>query len=90
MQQKMFRSQAKKLKLKIRFLNIIKSKKKKEIYAMSSPRAVIKVKKKVKVTALLNTKADVNVITAKVADVTNLLILEITPIKAETFTGYNI
>jgi hypothetical protein len=39
--------------------------------------------------ALLNTEANINVITAKIADATNLPILEITPIKAKTFTGHN-
>jgi hypothetical protein len=88
-QQKIFRSQTKELKPKIRSLNIIKSTRKKEMYAMSSPRAVIEMKERVKITALLNTGADINVITAKVADATNLPILEITPIEAETFTGHN-
>jgi hypothetical protein len=46
-------------------------------------------KKRVKVTALLNTGADVNIMTAEIADVINLFILEITPIEIETFTGYN-
>jgi hypothetical protein len=59
------------------------------MYAVFSPRAVIKVKRKIKVTALLNTGADVNVMTVKVADAINLPIFEITPMKAETFTGYN-
>jgi hypothetical protein len=59
------------------------------MYAVSSPRAVIKMEKRIKVTALLDTEADINVIIAKIADATNLSILEITPIKAETFTGYN-
>jgi hypothetical protein len=54
-----------------------------------SPRAVIKIERKVKVAALLNTGTDVNIIIAKVADIANLSILEITPIEAETFTGYN-
>jgi hypothetical protein len=59
------------------------------MYAMSSPRAVIKIKEKVKVVTLLNTRANVNVMTAKIADAINLPILEIIPIEAETFTGYN-
>jgi hypothetical protein len=59
------------------------------MYAMSSPRAVIKIKERVKVITLLNIRADINVIIAKVADAANLLILEITPIETETFTGYN-
>jgi hypothetical protein len=59
------------------------------MYAMSSPRAVIKIKERVKVTALLNIGADVNVMTAKIADAVNLLILEIIPLKIETFTGHN-
>jgi hypothetical protein len=56
---------------------------------MSSPRAVIKIEKKIKVTALLNIGADVNVMIAEIADITNLPILEIIPIKVEIFTGYN-
>jgi hypothetical protein len=59
------------------------------MYAVSSPRAVIKIEEKVKMTALLNTKADINVIITEVADTANLFILEIIPIKAKTFTGYN-
>jgi hypothetical protein len=57
---------------------------------MSSPRAVVEIEKRVKMTILLNIKADINVITIKIADVTNLPILEIIPIKTETFTGYNV
>jgi hypothetical protein len=38
---------------------------------------------------LLNTKADINIIIIKVADVTNLFILEIIPIKVKIFTGHN-
>jgi hypothetical protein len=71
-------------------LNIIRSTRKKGIYAISSPRAVIKVKKRIKVTVLLDIEADINVIIAKVADAANLFILEIIPMEAETFTGYNI
>jgi hypothetical protein len=56
---------------------------------MSSPRAVIKVKGKLKVIALLNIKTDINIITAKVADVINLPILEIIPLEVKTFTGHN-
>jgi hypothetical protein len=56
---------------------------------MSSPRAVIKVKKKVKMAVLLNIRADINVITAKVADAINLSILKITSIETKTFTGHN-
>jgi hypothetical protein len=56
---------------------------------MSSPRAVIKMKGKVKVATLLDTETNVNVITAKIADAANLPILEITPIKVEIFTGHN-
>jgi hypothetical protein len=89
MQQKIFRSQTKKLKLKIRSLNIIESIKKKGMYVISSPRAVIKIEGKVKIVILLNTKADINVITIKVADATNLPILEIIPIKIKIFTGHN-
>jgi hypothetical protein len=59
------------------------------MYTISSPRAVIKIERKVKITTLLNIRADVNVMTAKIADITNLSILEIIPIKAETFTGHN-
>jgi hypothetical protein len=89
MQQKMFRSQVKELKLKIRSLDIIGSTKKKGMYAVSSPRAIIKIKRRVKMTALLDIKANINVITIKIADVTNLPILEITPMETETFTDYN-
>jgi hypothetical protein len=70
-------------------LNIIRSIRKKEIYIISSPRAVMKVKGKVKVAVLLNIKADVNIITAEIADVINLFILEITPMEVKIFTGYN-
>jgi hypothetical protein len=70
-------------------LDIIGSIRKKGIYAVSSPRAIIKVEKRVKVAVLLNTEADINVMTTKIADATNLPILEITPIKIETFTGHN-
>jgi hypothetical protein len=59
------------------------------MYAVSSPRAVIKIKRKIKVAALLDTEADVNIIIIKVADVANLPILEIISIEAETFTGHN-
>jgi predicted aspartyl protease len=71
-------------------LNIIGSIKKKEIYAIFSPRAVIKIERKIKVATLLDTGADINVITVKIADAVNLPILEIIPIEAEIFTGYNI
>jgi hypothetical protein len=70
-------------------LNIIKSIKKKEIYAVFSPRAVIKMEGKIKIAALLNIRADVNVMIVKVADVANLPILKITPLKIEIFTDYN-
>jgi hypothetical protein len=70
-------------------LDIIGSTKKKKIYAMFSPRAVIEMEKKIKVAALLDIKADVNVMTVKVADAVNLFILEIIPIKVEIFTGHN-
>jgi hypothetical protein len=70
-------------------LDIIKSTRKKGIYAVFSPRAVIKIEEKVKVAALLNIRADVNVMIVKVADAINLFILEIIPMKAEIFTGYN-
>jgi hypothetical protein len=75
--------------LKIRFLDIIGSTKKKKIYAMFSPRAVIEMKKKVKMAVLLDIKADVNIMTVKVADVINLFILEIISIKVKIFTGHN-
>ena len=58
------------------------------MYAISSSRAVMKVEKKVKVTILLDTGADVNIITVKVADAVNLSILEIISLKVEIFTGY--
>jgi hypothetical protein len=56
---------------------------------MSSPRAVMKVEKRVKVAALLNIGADINIMIAEIADAANLPILEITPIEAEIFTGHN-
>jgi hypothetical protein len=56
---------------------------------MSSPRAVIEIKKKVKVIALLDIGADINVITVEIADAADLLILEIIPIKVKIFTDYN-
>jgi len=59
------------------------------MYIVFSPRAVIKVERKVKMITLLDTKADVNVITVKIADAANLPILKIIPLKVETFTGYN-
>jgi hypothetical protein len=86
----MFRSQIKELKLKVRSLNIIGSIRKKGMYAMSSPRAVVEVEGRVKVVVLLDTGADVNIIIVEVADVVNLSIFEITLIKVETFTGYNV
>jgi hypothetical protein len=59
------------------------------MYAISSPRAVIKIERRIKVVALLNIGADVNIMIAKIADAVNLFILEIIPIEVETFTGYN-
>jgi hypothetical protein len=73
----------------MRFLNVIGSIKKKGIYAMFSPKAVIKIKGKVKVITLLNIRADVNIIIIKVADAANLFILEIIPLETKIFTGYN-
>jgi hypothetical protein len=70
-------------------LDIIGSTKKKGIYAISSPRAVIEMERKIKIAILLNIETDVNVITVKVADAINLFILEIIPMEAETFTGHN-
>jgi hypothetical protein len=70
-------------------LDIIGSTKKKRMYAVSSPRAVIKMKRRVKVTVLLNIGANINIMTVKIADVANLLILEIIPMETEIFTGYN-
>jgi hypothetical protein len=70
-------------------LDIIGSIKKKEMYTMSSPRAVIKMKKRIKVIALLDTGTDINIMIAKIADAINLLILKITSMEAETFTDYN-
>ena len=89
-QQKMFRSQAKELmaKPKVRSLDVIGSTRKKGMYAVSSPRAVVEVEGRVKVAALLDTGADINVMTAEVADAANLPVLEITPLEAETFTGH--
>jgi hypothetical protein len=60
------------------------------MYAVSSPRAVIKMEKRVKVAVLLNIGADINVMIIKIADVTNLSIFEIIPIETKTFTGHNI
>jgi hypothetical protein len=45
--------------------------------------------KKVKVIVLLDIRADVNIIIAKVADIINLFILEIIPIEIKIFTGHN-
>jgi hypothetical protein len=59
------------------------------MYIIFSPRAVIKIEKRVKIIVLLNTGADINVITVKIADTTNLSILEIIPLKAKIFTGHN-
>jgi hypothetical protein len=56
---------------------------------MSSPRAVIKMEGKIKIAALLDIEADINVIIAKIADAANLPVLEIIPIETEIFTGYN-
>jgi hypothetical protein len=70
-------------------LDIIGSIRKKKIYAMFSPRAVIKIERRVKVIALLDTEADINVMIVKVADAINLPIFEITSLKAEIFTGHN-
>jgi hypothetical protein len=77
------------LKPKVRFLDIIGSIKKKGIYAMFSPRAVIKIEGKVKMAILLNIRADVNVIITKVATAVNLFVLEIIPLEIKIFTGYN-
>jgi hypothetical protein len=71
-------------------LNIIGSIRKKRIYTVSSPRAVIEIEKRIKVIALLNIKADINVIITEIADVINLFILEIIPIEIKIFTGHNI
>jgi hypothetical protein len=70
-------------------LDIIGSTKKKGMYTIFSPRAVIKIKRRVKVIALLNTRTDINIMTVKIADAANLFILEIIPIEVKTFTGYN-
>jgi hypothetical protein len=70
-------------------LDIIGSTRKKGMYAIFSPRAIIKIEKRVKMAALLDTKADINVIIIEIADAVNLPILEIIPMKAEIFTGYN-
>jgi hypothetical protein len=59
------------------------------MYAIFSPRAVIKVKKRIKIIALLDTKTDINIIIAKIADAANLFILEIISIEIKTFTGHN-
>jgi hypothetical protein len=59
------------------------------MYAVSSPRAVIEIKRKIKVAALLDTETNVNVMTAKIADAVNLFILEIISMEVETFTGHN-
>jgi hypothetical protein len=70
-------------------LDIIGSIKKKKMYAMSSPRAVIKVKERVKVAILLDIGADVNIMIVKIADAANLFIFEIIPIEIKIFTGHN-
>jgi hypothetical protein len=59
------------------------------MYTIFSPRAVIKIKERVKIIALLDTEADVNIMTIKVADAANLFILEIIPIEIKIFTGHN-
>jgi hypothetical protein len=59
------------------------------MYAIFSPRAVVKIKGRIKVTTLLDIKTDINIMTAEIANAINLLILEIIPIKAKIFTGYN-
>jgi hypothetical protein len=64
-------------------LDIIRSIRKKGMYAVFSPRAVIKIKRKVKMAILLNIGADINVMIIKVADAANLPIFEITSLKAE-------
>jgi hypothetical protein len=71
-------------------LDIIGSIRKKKMYAVFSPRAVVKMERKVKVAVLLNTRADVNVITVKIADAANLPVLEIISMEVEIFTGYNV
>jgi hypothetical protein len=60
------------------------------MYAVFSPRAVVEVKERIKVAALLDIGADVNVITVKVVNAANLSVLEITPMEVKTFTGYNV
>ena len=58
------------------------------MYIIFSPRAVIKIEERVKVAALLNIRADVNVMIAEVADAANLFILEIISLKIKIFTGH--
>jgi hypothetical protein len=70
-------------------LNIIESIRKKGIYVIFSPRAVIEIKKRIKVAALLDIRTDINIMTIEIADVINLPIFEIISLEAETFTGYN-
>jgi hypothetical protein len=70
-------------------LDIIGSTRKKGIYVISSPQAVIEIKERVKIAILLDIEADINIITVKIADATNLPILEIISLEAETFTSYN-
>jgi hypothetical protein len=41
------------------------------------------------VAALLNIRADINIMIIEIADAANLPILEIIPLKIKTFTGYN-
>jgi hypothetical protein len=60
------------------------------MYAVFSPRAVVEIKERVKIIALLDIRADVNIMIVKVADVTNLFILEIISMEIEIFTGYNV
>ena len=78
------------MKSKVRSLDIIGSIRKKGIYAVSSPRAVVEMEGRVKMAALLDIEANINVMTAEIADAVNLFILEIIPIKVEIFTGHNI
>jgi hypothetical protein len=71
-------------------LDIIESIKKKGMYIVFSPRAVIKIEGKIKMVTLLDTGANINVIIIEVADIANLFVFEIIPLKVEIFTGYNV
>jgi hypothetical protein len=48
----------------------------------------VKIEGRVKMTVLLDIRADINIMITEIADVVNLPILEIISLKIEIFTGY--